>query len=1468
MNHTLQLKTILMLLLSLWLLLPLQPAEAAVRYVKTTAVGLNDCSTWANACTLQTALGKSSSGDELWVTKGTHKPTTGTDTSIAFNIPAGVALYGGFTGTETARGQRNWDTNVTVLSGDLAGDDLVDANGIVQDWQDIRGTDNSHIIVKVWSATSVVLDGFTITGGRGTDDVTTFPYGVGSGLFSYQSSFSISHVVFRGNISEPAGGAFYLWETTGSGVSISDSSVIGNAGCQGGGGYSRYGNATITNVLFQNNDATTPLGRACGTAAVSGGGLYTAGANTLSNLTFQNNTAVTSGGGLGVYDGVSLSNSSFTGNTAENGGGIDDSGGSTLSNVTFSSNSAGVRGGAIAALGENAVYSRLTITDNHSGNMGGGIYVERQNISISDSIITGNSGSQGGGIFNYNGSNLLLSNSVVSGNSATVGGGICGLFNGATLTNVTLSGNSSNQIGEGWGSSSVQWNIRNSIIWGSSASFGGSGTKNISYSIVKDGCPSGATCDHLLSSDPAFVTPISAPAPTTTGNLRLQITSPAIDAGNNLVTSPALSSLDLDGNPRRVDIPSVTDTGNGTAPIVDMGAYEYIGLADLQAVKTNSVAGAAALNTPFNWLITISNQGNISAGFQSGQVIFRDQLPASGVTYGSPVIQSSTGLSGTVTCTVDGSSNLVCTAGSNVTLAALTGQFVVRLTATPTTFGALQNPRSDGICRVDPDNHVAEVWETNNDCSDTVYAGQATVTAVMQNSSNETVTSAPLNSLVHGKVTVSSGSTTPTGNVTFAIYDNATCGGSPVLSETIVLSSGVAVASPVSAASFYYQAAYGGDSRYQAATGACTRFLGTQPGPVFTVNTVADDTGDGLCTDTHCTLREAIQAANGAVGENSILFAIGDNQTIVLTSLLPQISDTLTIDGETHSITISGNDLYRVFSIISGTQATFNHLTMVHGYDPSINCTDESCGGALQVQNSANVTMNYCTVANNSALWGAGICNRGTLVLRHSTVKENTGREGGGILNDGGTLTVQYSTLNNNTASSYGGGIVNGGTLVLDNSTLTGNAAEGTTSLDGGGALDQWGAAVLPSATISNSTIVSNKANSGSSGIWLENGTIAIRNSIIANNTGNNFTTSGGTLTSNGYNLSNSWGGVSLTTGDQTGDPLVAALADNGGSTLTCALQQQSPARDTANPSTCSGTDQRGIARPQGSACDIGAYEYVPLPIVTTSTASGISHTGAVLNGIVNANGYTTAASFSYGLDSSYAAGTITATPASATGNSDTTVSTTLSGLTCNTSYHFRVNGTNSTGTSNGEDQTFTTSPCPTTATLTVSISGTGSVTSQNQTGTNYTCSSDSCAPVTFNLGDTVSLTATGSNSSFNSWGGDYTGSSNPGSITMDANKSVTATFTVNPATVKIDGNDTPYYSINSALAAPLQDATIRATATGFTENVTMQNSHTLTLKGGYSDNSFSSQTGYSSINGSLTVSSGTLVVDRVVVGP
>ena len=78
--------------------------------------------------------------------------------------------------------------------------------------------------------------------------------------------------------------------------------------------------------------------------------------------------------------------------------------------------------------------------------------------------------------------------------------------------------------------------------------------------------PSGAVDDgNNLSADPLFVAPIDpAGAPTTAGNLRLRVGSPAINAGNNAVASPALPATDRDGNPRIV----------GGA--VDIGAYERL----------------------------------------------------------------------------------------------------------------------------------------------------------------------------------------------------------------------------------------------------------------------------------------------------------------------------------------------------------------------------------------------------------------------------------------------------------------------------------------------------------------------------------------------------------------------------------------------------------------------------------------------------------------------------------------------------------------------------------------------------------------------------------------------------------------------------------------------------------------------------------------------------------------------------
>ncbi len=96
------------------------PARAAsVRYAAITAQGRGDCSSWGNACTLQTALSGAASGDQIWVKQGVHKPGSAGSRTATFALKSDVAVYGGFVGTETALSQRDPATYRTILSGAL-----------------------------------------------------------------------------------------------------------------------------------------------------------------------------------------------------------------------------------------------------------------------------------------------------------------------------------------------------------------------------------------------------------------------------------------------------------------------------------------------------------------------------------------------------------------------------------------------------------------------------------------------------------------------------------------------------------------------------------------------------------------------------------------------------------------------------------------------------------------------------------------------------------------------------------------------------------------------------------------------------------------------------------------------------------------------------------------------------------------------------------------------------------------------------------------------------------------------------------------------------------------------------------------------------------------------------------------------------------------------------------------------------
>ena len=368
--------------------MPLQSTHAAgVRYAKPAASGSGDCLSWANACALQIALTGAVSSDEIWAAAGTYKPTIGADRAATFQLKDGVALYGGFGGTETARDQRNPTINVTVLSGDIDNNDS--QTPIITDLTSVTGntTNSYHVVTGETGATGATLDGFAITAGyaNGTSSNDS-----GAGM-SNSGSPTLTNVTFSGN------SAYF---------------VTGN-----GGGMSNSGSPILTNVTFNSN------------SAYAGGGMSNSGSPTLMNVTFNGNSVWDSGGRGGGMSNVqgspTLTNVTFSGNSAYFGGGMYNFGGNnshpTLTNVTFSGNSAYIGGGM-----ENENYAIPTLTNVTfkgnsvwSGGSGGAIYnLLGSNPQIRNTIFWSNWSN----IVN-DGSSSVVSDSVVQGDCGT--GSIC-----------------------------------------------------------------------------------------------------------------------------------------------------------------------------------------------------------------------------------------------------------------------------------------------------------------------------------------------------------------------------------------------------------------------------------------------------------------------------------------------------------------------------------------------------------------------------------------------------------------------------------------------------------------------------------------------------------------------------------------------------------------------------------------------------------------------------------------------------------------------------------------------------------------------------------------------------------------------------------------------------------------------------------------------------------------------------------
>jgi CSLREA domain-containing protein len=317
-------------------------------------------------------------------------------------------------------------------------------------------------------------------------------------------------------------------------------------------------------------------------------------------------------------------------------------------------------------------------------------------------------------------------------------------------------------------------------------------------------------------------------------------------------------------------------------------------------------------------------------------------------------------------------------------------------------------------------------------------------------------------------------------------------------------------------------------------------------------------------------------------------------------------------------------------------------------------------GGAIFIH-KGTTTITGSTFQNNSASNIAGALGNyvdpaantnyaaSTLTLHSSTFTGNTalGTQGnlvgflagaaGGIGNDG-TLIIDGSTFNSNvgqTAQSAGGAIGNAGVATLSNSTLVGNSAQYGGGIANGAVTDAtqslWqinGQMILINLTLANNTAgTGDNLSDQESALFPTPPAIIVKNSILADanpSSSSNCATNWSTLKidTSDHNLDNGTSCVTaayLGSGSlQNANPLLSALADNGGLTWTMALQAGSPAIDAGDTSVCAvspinNVDQRGTLR--DALCDIGALEYIaPPPTATPTNTPMPSSTAALTN--------------------------------------------------------------------------------------------------------------------------------------------------------------------------------------------------------------------------------------------------------------
>ncbi len=582
-------------------------ASSQVIYVSTNGNGSG--TSWGEATNdLQGALANATFGQQIWVAAGAYYPVvcdpcTEDQRMISFEIPDGVSLYGGFEGNETSLDQRDWQANITILSGDI------NQNNIRED--------NAQTIVYFFHVSEqTVLDGFVIEDGyavlegapvgeRFNSGAAIYNNGVLAGVTSHPL---IRNCNFSNNYAAGFGGAIYNNGAFGGSTNMNfeNCTFSQNEALHGGGAI--YNEGSFDGSIEQTFEGCTFSQNV--SSWTGGGAIYNHGSQSgLTNIQFvdclfEENLSTGHGGAILNIGRSGTSNSAFESctfisNSGSFGGGIANNGtlqgmsNATILNCEFENNYASGDGGALYNWGSegvsNAYLNECIFKTNNSQFAGAGIFNngiegESKAVILNCEFIENVSDTYGAAIYN-NGkagdASADIANCLFLKNTGSSAGAIYNLGSeggnsSPRITNCTFYENSANVGGAIYSNANDQSGsanpiITNCIFWGNTAEFGSifrniESTTTLRYSVVdKNNCSelfsgTGAQVDCgvgiLFGEYPQFVD-------TANNNLRLNENSPVIDMGHNEAVEELNIEFDLDYHARII---------NG---IVDLGAYEY-----------------------------------------------------------------------------------------------------------------------------------------------------------------------------------------------------------------------------------------------------------------------------------------------------------------------------------------------------------------------------------------------------------------------------------------------------------------------------------------------------------------------------------------------------------------------------------------------------------------------------------------------------------------------------------------------------------------------------------------------------------------------------------------------------------------------------------------------------------------------------------------------------------------------------